>query len=54
MGQGDSVKCSQEAKLTSCAFLVPGVPQGLNPPEKLGKFRQIIDRILKKERMIVD
>jgi hypothetical protein len=37
-----------QGKLTSCTFLVPGVPQGLNPPEKLGKLRQIIDRMLKK------
>jgi hypothetical protein len=33
----------------SCTFLVPGVPQGLNPPEKLGRLRQIIDRMLKEE-----
>jgi len=28
---------------------VLGVPQGFNPPEKLGKLRQIIDRMLKEE-----
>ena len=39
----------QEGKLTSCTFRVPGVPQGLNPPEKLGKLRQTIDRMLKQE-----
>jgi hypothetical protein len=36
------------ALLTSCTFLVPGVPQGFSPPEKLGRFRQTIDRMLKQ------
>lgn len=33
-------------KLTEKSFLPDGVPQGLNPPEKLGKLRQTIDLML--------
>lgn len=31
---------------TSRRFLMFGVPQGFNPPEKLGKLRHTIDRML--------
>ena len=37
-------------KLTSRRLLAFGVPQGLNPPEKLGKFRHTIDRMLLKKK----
>lgn len=33
-------------ELTSLCFLLSGVPQGFNPPEKLGRFRHTIDLIL--------
>lgn len=36
----------QEEKPTSRCFFLSGVPQGFNPPEKLGKFRQTIDLML--------
>ena len=38
-------------KLTSAALLVPGVPQGFKPPEKLGRFRQTMDRMLQEAQM---
>jgi len=38
---------------TSAALLVPGMPQGFSPPEKLGRFRQAIDRMLQESQMQV-
>ena len=38
---------------TSAALLVPGTPQGFSPPEKLGRFRQTIDRMLQESQMQV-
>lgn len=42
---------TKTSKLTSSALLVPGVPQGFKPPEKLGKFRHTMDRMLQEVQM---
>jgi hypothetical protein len=39
-------------KPTSAVLLVPGVPQGFNPPEKLGRFRQTIERMLQDAQIL--
>lgn len=38
--------------LTSELFLMLGVPQGLSPPEKLGRLRHTIDLILYWKRCV--
>lgn len=43
----------ERSKRTSCDFLLLGVPHGLNPPEKLGKLRQMIDLMLQKVLVLV-
>lgn len=40
---------NKKRRLTSCCFFLSGVPQGFNPPEKLGKLRQTIDLMLYNE-----
>lgn len=39
----------KKKKLTFRCFFLSGVPQGSNPPEKLGKLRQTIDLMLYDE-----
>jgi hypothetical protein len=41
-------QCQEFVKPTSRCFLGFGVPQGFNPPEKLGRFRHTMDLMLQE------
>ena len=46
-----AIEREREIDLTSRDFFPQGWPQGLSPPEKLGKLRQTMDLMLDKEKV---
>jgi hypothetical protein len=48
----DQLAETKKWKLTYAVLRVPGVPQGFNPPEKLGRFRQMIERMLQDAQIL--